>query len=75
MSTVGAQRVPESVLPSAVVDVGFNLGAAGLAVRQDAVKTVDEEFGTVGPEDDDGRKLNTFGQGRGVLGNNVVIDL
>ena len=58
-----------------MVHVGIDLGPAGLAVRQNAVKTVRKQIGTVNPEDGDRRKLNAFGKRLGVLGDDVVVDL
>ena len=75
MSTVGAQRVPQGVVPAAVIHIGVNLGPTDLAVRQDTVKTVSEEIAGVEAEDDNRRELRTIRQRRGVLANDVIVDL
>ena len=75
MSTVGAQRVPQGVVPAAVIHVSLDLGPTALAVRKDTVKTVSEEIGAVDAEYDNRWELRTVRQRLGVLANDLLVDL
>ena len=74
VSAVGAQGEPQRVVPIAVIDIGLDLRAAGLAVGDDAMESIGEHVDAVGAKDDDGGKPGPVRKSIAILDDDVLIN-